>query len=241
MKALFIGLTGLVGFTLAAKAPEAPKPQPLPVASIGVPKEASQQAPATVRVTGQYPTPLWRFDHWQMEQKGSTIELTPYGLNTQTPDQMVAQVLMPFTLPKVLTGLRPGRYTIVVAGRNKKVSAPLTVKESEMEKGFPYVESIKVPASCAAGTHAKVVVEGNLPDAGWHPLSAEVKVGDGIVWVYPWGERKRSVFAAEVLKPHTWEVKLPVLQPGDYRVIVSGRDGEHTAPLTVTAPSTKPS
>jgi hypothetical protein len=241
MNALLIALTGLLSFTLAAKAPEPAKPQPLPVASLGGPREASLNAPATLRVNGHFPTPLWRFDHWQMEQKGSTIELTPYGLNLQRPDQMVAQVLIPYTLPKVLTGLKPGTYTIVVAGRNKKLSAPLTVKESAVEKGFPYVDDIKVPASCPNGTHAKVIIEGNLPDAGWKPLSAEVKVGSGIVWVYPWGERKRSVFAAEVLKPHTWEVKLPVLPAGEYLVVVAGRDREHTAPLTITGPSASPS
>jgi hypothetical protein len=247
MHALLIALTGLLSFTLAAKAPEttkAPelgKAQPLPVASMGVPKEASLNAPATVRVTGHYPTPSWQFDHWQMAQKGSTIELTPFGRNLQRPDQMVAQVLVPYTLPKVLTGLRPGKYTIVVNGKNKKVSAPLTIKESNVEKGFPYIDDITVPASCPTGTQAKVTVEGNLPDMGWKALSAEVKVGSGIVWIYPWGERNRSVFAAEVLKPHTWEVKLPVLPAGEYRVIVAGRDREHTAPLTIAAPTDKPS
>lgn len=236
MKTLLIGLTGLVVFTLAAKPPEAPKPQPLPVTSIGVAKTASQDCPPTVRVTGYYPTPSWHFDHWQMEQKGSTIELTPYGLNALKPDQMVAQVLMPYTLPKVLTGLKPGNYTIVAVGRNKRVSAPVTVKESAVEKGFPYVDTVTVPDTCAAGKAIKVCIDGNLPDSGWHPRPAEVKVGDGNVWIYPWGERKRGVFAAEVLKPHTWEVTLPTLQPGDYQVIVSGRDGDHTHRLTVTAP-----
>jgi hypothetical protein len=239
MNALLVGLAGIVAFTVAAKAPEPakPQPQPLPVASLGVPREASQQAPATIRVNGHFPTPAWRFDHWQMVQKGSTIELTPFGLNTQRPDQMVAQVLMPYSLPKVLPGLRPGKYTIVVAGKNKKLSSPLTVKESAVEKGLPYIDSIKVPATCPVGSKAKVQIEGNLPDMGWKALAAEVKVGDGVVWIHPWGERNRAVFAAEVLKPHTWEVTLPALASGDYQVVVSGRDAEHTATLKVTGPA----
>jgi hypothetical protein len=233
MNALLIALAGLIGLTVAAKPPDPMKPQPLPIDSLGVPKEATLHDPAIARVSGHYPTPLWRFDHWQTEMDGSTIKLTPYGINQQRPDQMVAQVLMPFTLPKALTALRPGHYTLVVNGRNKKLSAPLTVKDSEIERGFPYLDSVTGPERVAIGEHAKLTVTGNLPDSGWHAKTAEIKVGDGVIWVYPWAERKRSVFAAEMLKSAEWQVRLPVLPEGDYRIIVEGRDREQSHVLRV--------
>ncbi|MBC7543304.1 MAG: hypothetical protein H7338_11290 [Candidatus Sericytochromatia bacterium] len=235
MNALLIALAGLIGFAVAGNPPDAAKLEPLPIDSMGLPKDATVQKPGIARVTGHYPTPAWRFDHWKTEVDGSTIKLTPYGLNQQRPDQMVAQVLMPFNLPKVLAGLRPGKYTVVVNGSNKKLSSQLTVKEAEMERGFPYLDAAKVAEFVTTTDQAQVTVSGNLPDAGWHPLAAEVKVGEGIIWVYPWAERKRSAFAAEMLKAAEWKVRLPALPAGDYRVIVEGRDREQGLTLKVSA------
>ena len=233
MNATLIALAALVGLTVAAKPADTAQPQPLPIDGIGVAKEATLHDPAIVRVSGHYPTPLWRFDHWQTEMDGSTIKLTPYGLNQQHPDQMVAQVLLPFTLPKVLAGLKPGKYTVVVVGQNKRLSTPLTVKESSVERGFPYLDAVTVSDGVTNKEHAKVTLSGNLPDAGWQARTAEVKVGDGVVWVYPWAEKKRGGFSAEMLKPAEWSVTLPVLPAGDYRVIVVGRDREQAKPLHV--------
>lgn len=230
---------GLLGLTLTGAG--GPNVEALSIDSIGLPRKASIADPPVLRVNGHYPTPLWQFARWEMQVKGSTIELTPYGLNRQKPDQMVAQVLIPFQLPKVLAGVRPGKYTVVVKGRNKTCRAPLELTDATIERGFPYLDEITLPKAVQAGKAATMTVKGNLPDMAWQGCPPGVKFADGIVWVYPWGERKRKVFAAEALKPTEWQVTLPTLPAGDYLVVVEGRFQTERRPLTVSPAPKEPS
>ncbi len=94
-----------------------------------VPEVVRAGHPVPVIVSGDHPTPGWRFEAFVLEQSGELgrdLTLTP---RSRFPTGDAAQVLSPFRGQAELVGLVPGSYRVRVLGRAKLTTgyAPLEV------------------------------------------------------------------------------------------------------------------
>lgn len=73
-----------------------------------------------MKISGNLPTPAYRFERFSIHVKGNIVEITPLATYDRT--KMAAQVLVPFQEICKVENLKPGKYAIKVFGRSKTVS-----------------------------------------------------------------------------------------------------------------------
>ena len=72
-----------------------------------------------VKVSGNFPSPAYTFERFDVKVKGKVVEIIP--LAKFDADKMVVQVLVPFQEVCLVENLKPGTYNIQVHGRGDTV------------------------------------------------------------------------------------------------------------------------
>lgn len=79
-----------------------------------------------VRISGNFPSPAYTFERFDVDIKGNIIEITPLAVFDST--KMVAQVLVPFDEVCNVENLKPGAYEIKVYGRGESAVKTGTIQ-----------------------------------------------------------------------------------------------------------------
>ena len=79
-----------------------------------------------LKISGNLPSPAYKFDRFDIRINGSIIEVTP--LATLDKSAMAAQVLVPFEQICEVDNLKPGRYEIKVYGRGGSLISGTTIQ-----------------------------------------------------------------------------------------------------------------
>lgn len=82
-----------------------------------------------VIVRGNLPSPAYSFDGFDVQIRGTVIEITP--LAKYDTDKIAAQVLVPFEEVCSIKNLKPGIYEVKVNGRARSVKVKKTIQIKE--------------------------------------------------------------------------------------------------------------